>query len=213
MQKYALILAGGQGVRMQSTIPKQFLEIDGKAIIIHTIEKFIEYDPSIQLVIILPIDHIKYWENLKKSFLTNHSIILTTGGVTRSQSVRAGLKKIANYGLVAIHDAVRPFVSIKTISDSFKSAEEHGSGVATVELIDSIREVVINRSVARNRNNFRLIQTPQTFQIKKIKSAYEKIISNKHSDDASLYEAAGFEVNMIEGTQNNIKITIPEDIQ
>ncbi len=212
MNKYAIILAGGQGLRMQSDVPKQFLEIEGKPIIVHTIERFIQYDKSIHLIVVLPSDQMDLWNNINKLYFTNLNIKSTTGGETRSESVRKGLIKIDTDGLVAIHDAVRPFVPIKSIDQSYNSAEKHGSGVVAIHLKDSIREVVNNKTEAKNRDNFRLVQTPQTFKVAEIKQAYEKIYSYDFKDDASLYEAAGFEVKLVPGSFKNIKITTQDDI-
>lgn len=211
MKKYAIILAGGKGKRIQSTVPKQFIEIDKKPMIVHAIEQFTQFDPSIELIIVLPIDQRDAWVRIQKSFLANQKLTLTNGGGSRSQSVRSGLKSIPNEGLVAIHDAARPFVHVRIIKNSYDSAQKFGSGVPMIELKDSIRKIQNGCSIAQDRHNFRLVQTPQTFRIPEIKKAYEQVKGNNFSDDASRYEAAGFEVKMIEGANRNIKITTPED--
>jgi len=213
MQKYALIVAGGQGLRMQNTIPKQFLEIDGKPIIVHTINQFLKYDDSVKLIVVLPKEQIGTWKLIQKNHFANQSITTTTGGDTRTQSVRFGLECIHNEGLVAIHDAVRPFVSTQIIEDSFNSANKFGSGVAAVPLKDSIREISNGKSKPRNRDNFRLVQTPQTFRVSEIKTAYKITEIDNYTDDSSLYQDSGYNVRLTTGSYNNIKITTKEDLR
>ena len=212
MDKYAIILAGGQGLRMETSVPKQFLEIAGKPIIVHSIEKFLQYDKAINLIVVLPENQSDSWDSIQRTYFSDQKLTITSGGKTRAQSVRAGLLKIRTGGIVAIHDAARPYVSIETIAGSFASAESHGSGITSVKLKDSLREVINEKSYSRDRANYKLIQTPQTFRIAEIKQAYEQIDSNEFTDDASLYEAAGFKVKLVSGTYDNIKITVPEDL-
>lgn len=212
MDKFAIILAGGQGLRMGTSIPKQFLKITGKPIIVHSIEKFIEYDKSINLIVVLPPEQLDSWNAIQRTYFPDQKLIITSGGKTRAESVRSGLIKIMNDGIVAIHDAARPFVSNETIAESFASAKSYGSGIASVKLKDSLREMKDEKSYSRDRANYKLIQTPQTFRIEEIKQAYQQIESNEFTDDASLYEAAGFDVKLVSGAYNNIKITVPEDL-
>ncbi|WP_425390261.1 2-C-methyl-D-erythritol 4-phosphate cytidylyltransferase [Ekhidna sp.] len=213
MKKYAIIVAGGVGTRMKSEVPKQFLLIDGEPILVRSIKKFLEYDHGIEVIIVLPEAHIKQWEALKFQYFPDREIHVTSGGITRSASVLSGLSIIKGEGLVAIHDAVRPFVSVDTISTSFDSAKSQGSGVAVVELKDSIRELEQNTSIARDRSNYVLVQTPQTFNVSELKDAYGKAGSGIFTDDASVYEAAGYTVSLVEGSYDNIKITTPEDLK
>jgi len=212
MQKFAIIVAGGKGTRMQSDIPKQYLKIEGLPIIVHTIRKFLDYDPSIHLIVVLPSDHMAEWDAIKSEFFKQVNIATTTGGNTRFESVRAGLDMIEEPGLVAIHDAVRPFVSSQTIQDAFASADGTGSGVAAVLLKDSIREVTAEGSATRSREDFRIVQTPQTFRVSEIKDAFRKATKNTFTDDASVYEAAGYSVTLVEGSYENRKITTPDDL-
>ena len=212
MKKSAIIVAGGKGLRMGSKIPKQFIEIDSKPIIARTIERFLEFDPEIQLVVVIPIDQEETWNDIREYYFAKVEIYVAHGGATRFDSVVNGLDYV-DEGLVAIHDAVRPYVSGETIQESFDAAEQSGSGVAAVELKDSIREITDNLSRARDRRNFRLIQTPQTFQVDKIKEAYKKAEGKDFLDDASVYESAGNKVNLISGTYDNIKITTPDDLK
>lgn len=206
-------MAGGVGARMKSDVPKQFLRIDGEPIIVKSIKKFLEYDSGIKVIVVLPETHLNEWEAIKFQYFPDSEIANTTGGITRSASVLSGLALIEDEGLVAIHDAVRPYVSISAIKDSFESAEKNGSGVVAVPLKDSIRELENNSSIARDRSNYVLVQTPQTFKINEIKDAYEKAGTGLFTDDASVFEAAGYAVSLVNGSYDNIKITTPEDLK
>lgn len=210
MKRHAIIVAGGSGSRMQSEVPKQFLELDGKPLIVHAIEKFLQID-GIQLVVVLPKDHTDSWEQVKSIFFADKKISIAIGGSTRTESVRSGLN-LVDEGLVAIHDAVRPFASNEIIEQSFHSAEAFGSGVAAVKLKDSIRKVVPQSSEARDRDQYVIVQTPQTFRVSEIKDAYSKA-DGSFSDDATVFEKAGYQVKLIEGDYSNIKITTPEDLK
>ena len=212
MNRYAIILAGGLGRRMRTNVPKQFLHIHGKPIIVHSIEKFVEFDQSIRLIVVVPPNSEETWKKIKNSYLPNQKLLVTKGGKTRAESVRAGLAPILENGFVAIHDAARPFVSIQTITQSFKSAEKFGSGIASIGLKDSIRKLEKNGSYSRDRSNYVLVQTPQTFRLNEIKKAYQLIDSNDFFDDASVYEAAGHLVKLVPGSFENTKITTFEDL-
>jgi 2-C-methyl-D-erythritol 4-phosphate cytidylyltransferase len=212
MNNYAIIVAGGKGERMKSEKPKQFLEIEGKTILEHTLARFLEI-PAIQIILAIPEANFPEWNQIQNSKFPKENIITVTGGKTRSDSVRNGLKVIVGDGLVAIHDAVRPFVTAETINKTYESAKEFGSGVAAVALKDSIRKILDNgHSEARNREDYALVQTPQTFRVAEIKEAYEKA-EGFFSDDATVYENAGFVVRLTEGEYSNIKITTPEDLK
>lgn len=212
MKKSAIIVAGGKGLRMGSEIPKQFLELNGKPIIVHTIQRFLDYDPELELVVVLPASHVELWSNLKNQFFPEANIQTAIGGDTRFESVKSGLKNISD-GLVAIHDAVRPFVTPAIISKSFDAAEMHGSGVVAVPLKDSVREVQGEISMARNRDDFKLVQTPQTFRVEQIKEAYQQPYSKSFTDDATVFELAGNLVHLVEGSYANIKITTQDDLK
>lgn len=214
MKKYAIIVAGGSGTRMQSKVPKQFLIVDDEPILIKTIRKFIDAIADIEIVVVLPENQLPRWEELKKAFSFIANVAVVAGGATRTASVISGMNQIGENGLVAIHDAVRPYVEKGTIVSSFQSADKFGSGVAAVPLKDSIRKLYAGKkSKTRNRNNYVLVQTPQTFDVAKLKQAYSKIGKNSFSDDASVYENAGEEVFLIEGSYTNIKITTPGDLK
>ena len=205
-------MAGGTGTRMKSDVPKQFLLVDGIPIIVHSIRKFLEYDKEISIIAVLPEAHIRKWDDIQSEFFHGQVFITANGGATRTASVLAGLAH-TDMGLVAIHDAVRPFVSTETISASFEAAKKFGSGVATVELKDSIRELNNKGSIARDRANYVLVQTPQTFNVMALKAAYDTVGSGQFTDDASVFEAAGNSVTLVDGSYDNIKITTPEDLK
>lgn len=213
MKEYAIIVAGGIGSRMGADIPKQFLLINDEPIIVRTIKQFLSYNEKIEIVLVLPKDHVEVWNELQVKFFLEEQIKVTEGGSTRTASVLAGLK-LVNEGLVAIHDAVRPYVSKQIIGDSFESARQKGSGVATVAMKDSLRELDSSKnSIARDRENYVLVQTPQTFNVAKLKEAYAKLGDKSFSDDATVFENAGFKVHLIEGSYSNIKITTPDDLK
>ncbi|MDJ1504942.1 2-C-methyl-D-erythritol 4-phosphate cytidylyltransferase [Xanthocytophaga agilis] len=213
--EYVIIVAGGSGSRMRSDIPKQFLEVRGLPILMHTIRRFYEYSQHIQIVLALPVEQIATWENLREKYAFTIDAKIVTGGKTRFQSVKNGLQVINDVeGVVAIHDGVRPFVPINVIQRSFQVAKENGSAVAAVSLKDSIRQVLSDGTTQSvNRADFRLIQTPQTFQTSLIKKAFEVPESELFTDDASVAEAAGHRILLIEGDYRNIKITTPEDLE
>jgi 2-C-methyl-D-erythritol 4-phosphate cytidylyltransferase len=210
--EYVIIVAGGKGTRINRNTPKQFLELCGKPILLHTIEAFINYNNSITIILVLPGDDIETWNAISKKYNFTPRVIITSGGDTRFQSVRNGLDMISGNGLVAIHDGVRPLVSNDIISNSFKLAEENQAAVAAVPLKESIRITEKNSSKAIDRSQFRLIQTPQTFDIQLIKKAYELKEDQSLTDDASVAERGGYKVSLFEGSYENIKITTPEDL-
>lgn len=207
VKKYAIIVAGGSGSRMKSDIPKQFIEVGGLPILMHTLKRFKEADVDIEIILVLPETQFEFWETLCSKYTTvAHKLV--KGGKTRFQSGLNGLQAIENEGLVAIHDGVRPFVSVDIINESFKIAAVNGTAIVSVASKDSVR---VNGQ-AVDRSTVRLIQTPQTFQIPLIKKAFETEELSTFTDDASVAEHAGFEINLIEGNYENIKITTPEDL-
>lgn len=211
-KEYALIVAGGKGTRIKSALPKQFLELNGKPILIHTLEAFYRYSEKIIIVLVLPEDDFPIWNELVKKHSFNKSIILQKGGETRFQSVKNGLDKIEAPGLVAIHDGVRPLVSEDIIGASFRLAAVHQSAVAAVRLKESLRMTDQDNTKAVDRSRFRLIQTPQTFDIELIKQAYQLKEDASMTDDASVAEKCGHVISLFEGSYENIKITTQEDL-
>jgi 2-C-methyl-D-erythritol 4-phosphate cytidylyltransferase len=213
MKYYAIIVAGGSGNRMQSSIPKQFLLLDGKPVLMHTITAFSECLLKPQILLVLNIDQHKYWNELcmKYNFDIPHQVI--KGGIQRFHSVKNGLKAIKGKGIVAVHDAVRPLISADLITQSFQVAEEKGNCIIGITPTDSVRRLLAaGKSETINRDQLALIQTPQTFEVELLKKAYQAAYRNEFTDDASVAEYAGYKINLIEGERENIKITYSEDL-
>ena len=210
--EYAIIVAGGKGTRIKSVMPKQFLSVAGKPVLMHTIQAFLDYSASIHIILVLPEDDMDRWADLCEGFGFHPHITIIRGGETRFQSVRNGLAAIPENSLVAIHDGVRPLVSADIIGASFRLAAVHGTAVAAVRLKESIRMTDQDNTKAMDRSRFRLIQTPQTFQSSLIKEAYKVKEEPSMTDDASVAEHAGHLISLFEGSYENIKITTPEDL-
>ena len=213
MNKYALIVAGGSGSRMQSDTPKQFLEIGKMPILMHTLNAFYQYSSTLQIILVLPEEHISLWNDLVRDHRFGIDHTLVRGGETRFESVKNGLDNINEDGLVAIHDGVRPFVSHELIANCFISAEENGTGIAAVTPKDSLREITENGNNSVDRTSYKLMQTPQSFRISLIKNSYSEAKGIGFTDDASVAEQAGNKITLVEGEYRNIKITTPEDIK
>jgi 2-C-methyl-D-erythritol 4-phosphate cytidylyltransferase len=213
MKRYAIIVAGGSGSRFGSAVPKQFLILNGKPVLARTLEKFYKADASISIHLVLPATEISRWKELCIEYTISIPHKIIEGGNSRFQSVRNGLHSISDlHGLVAIHDGVRPLVTSEIINTSFNVASEKGSAIAAVSSKDSVRIISEEKSQALDRSKLRIIQTPQTFQLSLILKAFEQEERSDFTDDASVAEAAGFEISLIEGSYSNIKITTPEDL-
>jgi 2-C-methyl-D-erythritol 4-phosphate cytidylyltransferase len=212
--RYAIIVAGGKGTRMGIEIPKQFLEVFGKPIIVYTIDAFVSADREINLIVVLPADQFETFGQIQSTHLPNLKIQLVAGGKERYDSVKAGLKLIQDKNsFVAIHDAVRPCIDPAIILHSFESAELHGSGVVCVNLKDSIREILpTGKTVARNRSDYFLVQTPQTFRTDVFIQTMSGEYRPEFTDDASVMEHFGHEIQLVKGSYRNIKITTREDL-
>ncbi len=212
MSEYAIIVAGGKGTRMSSLLPKQFLMLKGKPVLMHTIEKFYSYSNGITIILGLPQDDLSRWDRLCKehSFEIPHQVVI--GGTSRFQTVKNCLNTLSGEGIVAIHDGVRPLVSKAIIDRCFKTTISKGSAIASVDLKESIRELSATNSKAVNRSNYKLIQTPQVFKLKEIQQAYKREEESWMTDDAGVAEHAGLQINLIEGEYSNIKITTPSDL-
>lgn len=214
MEKYAVIVAGGTGSRMNSKLPKQFIEIGSLPILMHTLLQFNKADTNIKIILVLPENQIDVWNNLCEKYEFDASNVrIVIGGSSRFQSCKNGIFAIENENaIVAIHDAVRPFVSTHIIEKGYQLAAELGNAICAVQSKDSAR--IINENGANSsieRKQLRLIQTPQVFQLKNLKLAYSVPEQDIFTDDASVVEAAGFSINLFEGDYKNIKITTPED--
>ncbi len=216
MHKYAIIVAGGKGERMGKEIPKQFLELAGKPILMHTIEKFRTTFPEIEIILALPENQISFWEELCVSYQFPFSPKrVVKGGKTRFHSVKNALALVKEKSIVAIHDGVRPLVSSETIFNCFKEAENYGNSIPVVDVVDSLRFVSkqedTNKSVPRSC--YKVVQTPQCFQSDIILKAYEQEYHENFTDDASVVELLGETIHLVKGNIENIKITSPIDIQ
>ena len=212
MDLYAVIVAGGSGKRMLAEIPKQFLELAGRPVLMHTIERFKKFNEAIEIITVLPENQLLFWIDLQKkhSFSVPHTLV--KGGSNRFFSVRNGLKFVNSPGLVAIHDGVRPFVSIDTIKRCFETAGKLGNAIPTISPNESLRIIKGDDSLPVNRFNVKQIQTPQVFNAGLIKNAYLQEYSTDFTDDATVLEKTGEKINLIEGNRENIKITNPEDL-
>jgi 2-C-methyl-D-erythritol 4-phosphate cytidylyltransferase len=212
MELYVVIVAGGSGKRMGAEIPKQFLELAGKPVLMHTIERFKSFNNAIEIITVLPENQLRYWIDLqqKHSFSVPHTLV--KGGSHRFFSVRNGLKFVNIPGLVAIHDGVRPFVSIDTIKRCFDTAQKLGNAIPSISPTESLRILTEHGSLPVNRLNVKQIQTPQVFNASLIKKAYLQDYCPEFTDDATVLEKTGEKINLIEGNRENIKITNPEDL-
>jgi len=210
--RIALIVAGGKGERMNAEIPKQFLEIQGKPILMHTIEAFHRFDNNIQLILVLPELQIEIWNSLckKHAFTIPHQI--SRGGKTRFHSVKNGLVVVNTPSLVAVHDGVRPLVSAETLTRCFEAAEQFEAVIPVIDSIDSIRKLTDDGSVSVARSDYKFVQTPQVFDAELLKKAYEQEYSELFTDDASVVEAFGEKIYLVEGNRENIKITTEIDL-
>lgn len=207
-------MAGGSGSRFGSTVPKQFVTLDGKPVLMHTIKAFHDFDNSMEIIVALPPEHITLWQDLcrQHSFRIKHTI--TEGGDNRFESVRNALSKInCADGTVAIHDGARPLVTEGIIRAGFETAEMCGTAIPVVPVTDSIRQLDRQGSHSVNRDSLVAVQTPQVFNLKLIKEAYTTEYSPLFTDDASVVEFHGTGVTLYEGNPENIKITRPVDLR
>lgn len=212
MDKSVIIVAGGKGMRMGRETPKQFLEVKGKPVLMRTIDAFALYDSSLKIIVVLPEDQREYWNKLceRHTFARPHTVV--AGGITRFHSVKNGLRHVAQ-GLVAVHDGVRPFVASDVIGRCFEVAELFGAAVPVIPLVDTIRHREGGVSHTVNRDDFCLVQTPQTFDTSLLKEAYGQEYNPHFTDDASVVESLGKQVALVEGSRKNIKLTTPFDLR
>ena len=211
MKRYALIVAAGTGSRMNAGLPKQFMQLSGRPVLFYSLSSFYNYDQAIEIILVLSENEIERWKGLCSEFNILIPHLIVSGGATRTKSVQNGLRFV-NEGLVAIHDGARPLVSAELIDNCFQSALVYGSGVACVQPKDSIRIVEGNSNRALNRDDYRLMQTPQTFQVELIKMAFETSGNEDSTDDATIFERAGHIISLVNGDYKNMKITTQEDL-
>ncbi len=210
MKRYAVIVAGGKGTRMKSSLPKQFLQLKGKPVLMRTLEVFYAFDASIELILVLPKEQQTYWQKLCKeySFFIPHTI--ADGGESRFHSVSNGLKKIKGDGIVAIHDGVRPFVSSAVLDLCYLTAERYNAVIPVLDIPESLRKKEgEDKTVMVDRSKYMIVQTPQVFKVETLKRAYEQPYSSLFTDDASVVEAYGEEIHTVRGNEENIKLTTP----
>lgn len=209
---YAIIVGGGSGSRMRSDIPKQFLLLGGRPVLMHTIDAFHASLHSPEIIVVLNTDFHQYWKDLCAAhhFTTPHNLI--AGGEQRFHSVQNGLKLIEEPSIVAVHDAVRPCISNEVITAAYDQAQKTGNAVVAVKSRDSVRQIIDGVTKSVNRDDIYLIQTPQVFKSEILIKAYEQEFRSEFTDDASVVERSGVEIRLIEGDAKNIKITYPEDI-
>lgn len=223
---YIIIVAGGKGLRMGSDIPKQFLPVGGLPVLMHTIKRFREYSQEMQIILVLPEAQQDYWHGLCKEYAFDVEYMLANGGETRFHSVKNGLDIIPDdaEGVVGVHDGVRPFPALEVIDRCYKTAKETEAVIPVIPVVETLRHIInVNcdsvavNSVAVNsitvpRNDYRLVQTPQTFTVSLLKKAYKQPYNDNFTDDASVVEAMGRSITLVEGNRENIKITTPFDL-
>ncbi len=213
-KKYSVVIvAGGKGFRVGGDIPKQFIPIGSKPMLMHTIEAFYSFNKNIRIIIVLPNEFVQLWQQLcdEQNFTIKHSIVL--GGETRFHSVKNGLNEVAPDEIVAIHDGARPFVTPKLIENCFNEAFNSQCGIIPViDEINSVRRVTANGSEIVDRTELKLVQTPQVFPAHLLQEAYQIKYNSSFTDDASVAERNGIEIRLIPGENSNIKITTPLDI-
>lgn len=214
MKEYVIIVAGGKGLRMGADIPKQFLPIGGKPILMRTLERFREFSADLKIILVLPESQQDYWKTLCEQFHFTLTHQLADGGETRFHSVQNGLALIPDdaEGVVGVHDGVRPFPSIEVIRRCYETAREKKAVIPVIPVVETVRHLEGEKSVTVPRNDYRLVQTPQCFDVQLLKAANKQPYSDGFTDDASVVEAFGFDITLVEGNRENIKITTPFDM-
>ena len=208
-----IIVAGGKGLRMGGDIPKQFLPVGGKPILMRTIDRFLQYDEKMQVVLVLPESQQDYWRTLCDEYHFSQPYTLANGGETRFHSVKNGLAKVAPDALlIGVHDGVRPFVSLDTIRATYDEASRSEAVVPVIEVVETVRHLVDGKSITVPRSDYRLVQTPQVFSASLLRQAYEQPYTDFFTDDASVVGRFGHPVTLVPGNRENIKITTPFDL-
>jgi len=219
-EKFVILVAGGTGQRMGANVPKQFLKINGRAVVLHSIDRFVDaLEDNFQLVIVSHPDHLQTMKSMVDTSFPSLQYMLVAGGKNRFDSCFNGIKAIDQFddsAIVAIHDAVRPNVSKLVIHSAFATAKANGSGIPAIPVVDSMRSLESSgKSKIVDRSGLRLIQTPQCFSLLKLKQAYESAAvseSSSFTDDASVFEHNGNELRFSEGSSENVKLTTPEQL-
>lgn len=214
MNRAAVIVAGGSGTRMGKELPKQFLKLKGKTILMHSISAFIKAYPEIKVIVVLPADYISYTEQLLSEESIKGDIVLVEGGPTRFNSVKNGLAHVGDADIIFVHDAVRCLISNQLIHSCSDAAAQHGSAIPAIPVRDSMRRVNLedNTSTIVERDHLMIVQTPQTFKQTILLPAFDVAYQSLFTDEASVVEKTGHKVHLIPGEETNIKITFPEDL-
>ena len=213
-QDYVIIVAGGKGLRMGSDIPKQFLPIGGKPVLMRTLERFREYSKELNIILVLPEAQQDYWQELCKKYNFEVEYQLANGGQTRFHSVQNGLALVPDdaEGVVGVHDGVRPFPAVEVIRNCYETARTAKAVIPVIPVVETVRHLEGEGSVTVPRGDYRLVQTPQTFDIQLLKAANRQPYNDGFTDDASVVESYGHAITLVEGNRENIKITTPYDI-
>jgi len=212
MKKFVILVAGGSGSRMGTEIPKQFLEISGIPVLMHTIQVFHNFDPESELILVLPEAQQKFWTELCLKHSFSIPLRVANGGETRFHSVSNGLKLIDGEGIVFIHDGVRPLVSQETLARCFESAVKSKNAIPILPITESLRKIEDDQNSSVDRSQYFSVQTPQTFRSEQILEAFKQIYDPSFTDDASVVEKAGYSIHLVEGNTENVKITAPSDL-
>ena len=213
MKKHIIIVAGGKGLRMGGDIPKQFVPIGGKPVLMRTLEAFYTYDPAMQLILVLPVSQQAYWMELCNTYGFTLPHVVANGGETRFHSVKNGLAKIDGDGWVGVHDGVRPFVSTEVIARCYEQVREKQAVIPVVDVVETLRRLTGAGSETVPRSAYKLVQTPQVFDADLLRRAYQQPYTDAFTDDASVVEALGEQVHLVEGNRENIKLTTPSDLK
>ncbi|MDG1850040.1 MAG: 2-C-methyl-D-erythritol 4-phosphate cytidylyltransferase [Flavobacteriales bacterium] len=212
MKRYAIIVAGGSGQRMKSSIPKQFMELADRPVLMHTMEKFYRANASIELIVVLPSSHHSTWETLCRKHQFNIPHQIAAGGMSRFKSVKKGLEYCSEESIIAVHDGVRPLISSDLILKMYKETELKRALIPVCPVSESIRLVTEDSSKALDRSQYYSVQTPQCFSSELLQAAYEQEERDTFTDDASVVEALGEKVHLCEGEDSNVKLTSPKDL-
>lgn len=213
MNRHVIIVAGGKGLRMGGEIPKQFLPIGGRPVLMRTLETFYSFDSSIHIILVLPVSQQAYWKELCEVYHFTLPHDIADGGETRFHSVKNGLVHVKGEGLVGVHDGVRPFVSGEVIAGCYEAAQSKKAVIPVIDVVETVRHITESGSETVPRNNYKLVQTPQVFDIQLLKDAYNQEYTDAFTDDASVVEAMGKEVYLVQGNRENIKLTTPFDLK
>ena len=213
MKKHIIIVAGGKGLRMGGDIPKQFLPVCGKPVLMRTLEAFHAYDASMRLILVLPVSQQAYWKQLCEEYQFELVHEIANGGETRFHSVKNGLALVEEDGLVGVHDGVRPFVSQEVITRCYEEAASLKAVIPVIGVVETVRHLTEEGSETVPRDQYKLVQTPQVFEVTLLRRAYQQEYTDLFTDDASVVEALGEKVYLVEGNRENIKLTTPFDLK